>query len=184
MKHIVWRVRFSNWYGQINGIQYQIAYALLRPGDIILTTDKAKLTSYLIKGEWTHAALFVGKFLSNQNYYEVAEMTHKGFTKSMLFDLCKECDRFAILRPRTWDKDYIREVVLKNLKALEECEYDLKFDFDIKALYCSELIYQCDSWEKCRVDLSDFAGLGRQYVSPLAYWESPDVEIIYDSRSR
>jgi hypothetical protein len=180
MAHAIWRIRFSNWYSLMNGKQFNVAYALLRPGDILLSTDKSKLTSFLVKGPWTHAALCVGKWPNHP--YEVAEMVHGGFKKSMFFDFCKEADHIAILRCSKWSKDYLQHIVLANVKEFEGKPYDELFQFGVEALYCSELIYQADELHICKVDISDFAGLGKQYVSPLAYYESPTCSIVYETK--
>lgn len=101
--HVVPYTRFTLYYTSFKGWMYQRGYRLLQPGDIILTNDRWKLTSLLIPGEWTHAALCIDKGPE----FEVAEMTHTNFTHSTFFDLCKEATRVAILRCRDWDREYI-----------------------------------------------------------------------------
>ena len=87
-------IRFTTYYTDFRGHQFIIGYKRLQPGDIILTKDKRKLTTVLIGGEFTHAALCVNL----GRPYEIAEMTHHDYTKSFFFDVCKESDRVVILR--------------------------------------------------------------------------------------
>jgi uncharacterized protein YycO len=173
-------IRFTMYYPKISGRQYHDAYQYLYPGDIILTKDNKKLTTALIGGKWTHAALCVGIGARYKPGYEVAEMTHHGFTKSFFFDICKEADAICILRCNDWDKDYKKKVI-ENCLNLEGAKYDVEFSLsNIKAFYCSELIYACDSEKRLDVDLSDLAGLGREYLSPTGIYEAKNISVIIE----
>lgn len=169
-------IRFTTYYTDFKGLQFINGYQRLQPGDIILTKDKRKLTTVLIGGEFTHAALC----LNLGRPYEVAEMTHHDYTKSFFFDICKESDRVVILRCHDFDKAYIAKMVAK-CESFQECRYDTAFDLGVKALYCSELVYQADFERRLKIDLSDLAGLGRQYISPTGLWEAQNCSVVFDS---
>lgn len=149
---------------------------MLRPGDIILTDDKWKLTSMLIPGSWSHAALCVAK----DDDFEVAEMTHVNFTKSTFYDICSEATRVAILRCNDWDPVYAEKVIQACLQ-FSGVQYDVAFMPGPKALYCSELVYESDFERRLKVDTSDLAGIGIEYVSPDDLWEAGNIEVIWDS---
>lgn len=170
-------VRFSTYYPKVRGWQYLRGYSLLEDGDIILTTDDKKLAAAAIPGTMSHAALIVGK----GELWEMSEMTHHGYTKSTFFDACKEADRVMIIRCRDWDKKYIHDVVIPSAKALEKSDYDIEFELGVQALYCSELIYVSDKEKRLKVDLSDLAGIGREYISPDGLMLADNIEIIWDS---
>lgn len=175
--HVIPYIRFTTYYTSLRGWKYVRGYKLLKPGDIILTKDRKKLTSLLIGGDVTHAALCVHK---GSNKYEVAEMTHNHYTKSYFFDVCKESDRVIILRCRDWSQYYTKQVI-ERCKTFENAKYDVGFSLGIEALYCSELVYQSDFKRKLKVSLDDLADIGRPYIAPQDLLESKNCDVIWDS---
>jgi hypothetical protein len=171
-------VRFSFYYTSIRGWQYHEGYHRLKPGHILLTNDKWKLTSLLVPGEWTHAALCVGKGV----LCEIHEMTHRHFTQSAFFDICKESTRVVILRCTDWDEAYIIKVIEKSW-SFTDVPYDTSFLPGPKALGCSELIYEADVERRLLVDTSDLLGLGMPYVTPDDIRRARNVEVVWDSDS-
>ncbi len=177
--HVIPYIRLTTYYTSLRGAKYQAGYKLLKPGHILLSVDKKKLTSLLIPGEFTHASLCLSKN-GDLDKYEVAEMTHTNYTKSYFFDICKEADRVVILECLDWDEEYIEKVVSKCL-GFEDAVYDVKFGFGVKALYCSELVYQSDVEKRLQVNLEDLAGIGRQYISPTGLYKAKNVRVVWDS---
>jgi len=191
-------VRFSIYYTRFEGDKFVEAYKILEPGQFILAIDEKKATTVLVPGFTTHAAYVVSncqKFGGNK--YEVAEMTHRGYTKSYLFTICKEASRILICTCLYWDKEYKKDMV-KNISRFENVKYGVNFSLGIKALYCSELIYQLDritAFPKITeealsspdvrgvldVDLSDLAGLGRPYISPDGLLFASNTKVVWDS---
>ena len=145
--HIIPYIRFTTYYTSLRGWKYHRGHKVLQPGDIVLTLDRKKLTTLLIGGEMTHAALCVDKDAE----WEISEMTHDNYVRSNFFDICKESDRVMILRCTDWDETYTQQVVEK-CKTFVDAVYDVSFDFGVKQLYCSELVYQSD-FER-RLDVS------------------------------
>jgi len=176
LKHVIPYIRFSLYYTTFRGWKYHQGYKLLQPGDIILTQDKKKLTTYVIGGEFAHAALC----LSKDGVYEIAEMTHTDYTKSCFFDLCKEADKVTIVRCTDWDPEYIEKVIEK-CKTFEDATYDNQFQFGIKSLYCSELVYQADFEKRLKVSLEDLAGIGRPYISPFGLYNAENTVVIWEA---
>ena len=174
--HIIPYIRFTTYYTSLRGWKYHLGYKLLEKGDIVLTQDKKKLTSIVIGGEFSHAALCVSK----DGIFEVAEMTHTDFTKSCFFDLCKEADKVAIIRCKDWDKEYTKIVIKECLKQ-EDAKYDTKFQFGVKSLYCSELVYLSDIERRLKVSLDDLVGIGRPYISPFGLYKAENIKIIWES---
>lgn len=179
LKKVIPYIRFTTYYTSLRGWKYKRGYKLLQKGDILLTKDLKKLTTLLIGGEFTHAALCVG--VSPDCEWEISEMTHTDYTKSCFFDLCKEADRVVILRCADWDKDYIDKVIVPTCDSFVDAKYDDDFELGVKALYCSELVYQSDTEKRLKVDLSDLAGIGRPYVSPTDIWQAKNITVIWDS---
>lgn len=171
-------IRFSLYYTKIRGNQFNKGRLLLEDGDMILTIDKKKASTFIIPGVWSHVGLFLGD--STTHGYEVAEMTHHGYTHSFFFDLCKEADRLMIVRCKDFDAEYIRTVVAE-CKKYDGTDYDTQFKLGVKALYCSELIYLSDIEKRLQVSLRDLAGLNRPYLSPDGLAKAKNLEIIWDS---
>lgn len=174
MRKVIWRIRFTTYYTDFSGIKYKAGLKHLKKGSIVLTQDRLKLTGLLIPGIVDHACLCVN------DKHKIVEMTHLGFGECDFFDTCKESTRVIIMRCKRWDKYYINKIC-KYVFKFKDCDYDLDFTFGIKKLYCSELIYQADFKHKMRVDLSDFAGIGREYISPTGLLFSMDNYCVFDS---
>jgi len=175
LTHVVPVIRFTTYYTKFPGYKYHVLYDILQPGDIILTTDSKKLTTFLIPGQWSHAAVCVSK----DGDFEVAEMTHTDYTKSTFSDVCYESTRVVILRGNKFDKDYTDDFVGMT-RGFEGTPYDQKFELGVDALSCSELVYAADHQRRLGASLEDVAGLGRPYISPTGIYNS-DVTVIGDS---
>jgi len=151
----------------------------LQPGDIILTRDNWKLTSFLIPGHLIHAALCVAKD-DTDPLFEVAEMVRTGYRKSEFYDICHEADHVVILRCTDWDEEYVKRVV-ETCLSFDGLDYDVKFELGVKTLYCSELIVASDPEKRLDVSYADLIGLGRPYISPMGIYKAKNVELIWDS---
>ena len=176
--YIVPFIRFSFYYTSMRGKHYREGYALLQPGDIILTRDNWKLTSFLIPGHLIHAALCVSK---DGDGFEVAEMVSTGYRKSEFDDACHEADHVVILRCKDWDEEYTKQVIATCL-SFDGLNYDIKFELGIKTLYCSELIVASDPEKRLKVSYDDLIGIGRPYISPMGIYSAENVELIWDSK--
>lgn len=180
LNRIIPFIRISFYYSDMRGFKFKRAYKILRAGDIILCKDKWKLTTWLIPGEFSHAALCIDK--EEYSEFEIAEMTHKGFTKSTFYDIFRESTRLLILRCIDWDEKYIKKVTDK-CKTFEGTPYDDMFEFGIKALYCSEMIYEADEEKRLIVSIEDLMGLGKSYISPIGIYHAKNIEVIWDSEN-
>lgn len=213
MENIVWRLRFSNYYVSFTGKQYHEGYSLLKPGHTILVNDPNKVTSFLIPGLMDHAAYCrskgvkyapVPKLLSPNvdvtHPYEIGELTHKGYTQSYFFDLCKEAERVMILNCTKFDQQYIEAMnqYLEDILSVCIINYDNHFEMaDITPayisklkqtgqkiyldIYCSEISYLLDFERRWGASLADLAGLGRPYISPDGLAKANNAICIYDS---
>jgi hypothetical protein len=169
-------IRFTTYYTTMKGSTFHKMYKILKPGQIILTIDKKKLTTLLIPGEFSHAAFCVSKDME----WEISEMTHTHYTKSTFADVCFQSDRVLILECKDFDEAYINKMIDK-CKSLSGAEYDTDFSLGIEALYCSELIYQSDFEKRLQISLEDLAGLGKPYISPTGLLKALNCQIIYDT---
>ncbi len=170
----------------------------MTPGQFILCLDEKKGTAFLVPGFMTHATYVVNNcFYNNNQDYEVAELTHHGFTHSYLFTICKESDRILICDCVDWDLAH-KQRMIAAVPQFYKTSYDVGFRFGISTLYCSELVWFLDliathpeiSIEqlaeskllpKLKADLSDLEGLGQQYISPDGLLFAKNTRIIWDS---
>ena len=182
VKSVIPYIRFTTYYTSLRGKKYHKLYKELMAGDVILTIDKKKLTTLLIPGEFSHAAMCV----SLDQKWEVSEMTHTDYTKSTFFDICKESDRVVIMRckscPVSADTSYENiDKAIEKCKSFEGAKYDVSFDLGIHALYCSELIYQSYEDNFLEADLEDLVGLNRPYISPVGLYYAKNLRVVIDS---
>jgi hypothetical protein len=176
LKYIIPYVRFSTQLPKLNGEAYFASYFQLRPGHIILTVDRKRISTILIPGIFSHAAFCVNVGSGT----EVLEMTHTDFTESRFYDLARASDRVVILECMDWTESYIKDMISKAW-SFRNAKYDNEFKLGVEALYCSELIYQADFLKTLKVDLSDFAGIGRPYVAPDDLLFAKNVYCTFDS---
>ena len=177
VKNVIPYIRFTTYYTSMRGWKYHQVYDAIQPGDIILTTDKRKLTTVLIPGEWAHAAICVSK----DKQFEVAEMTHTDYTKSTVADVCFEADRVRVLRGQ-FSPQY-RTRFINKCKSFEGVPYDDQFELGIKALSCSELVWASDTEGLLGLSLKDIAGLGRDYISPTGISKAKHIDYVIDTEN-
>lgn len=148
----------------------------MKPGDVLLSKSSGHLTNVLIGGTYSHAALVVGP-------NRIAEMTANGFDIVDVDKFCKQSTRICLLRLKDGDEAY---GILMSYKALEfaNAEYDLDFTLGVETLYCSELCYQSDFEKRFQCDLTDLAGLGRPYISPVGLYQAKGLEIVLEWKDR
>ena len=164
--------RISWGHTRLTGKKYLEGYKLLKPGQILLSSDESRISSYLTPGELDHAALCV----SVGGDYEIGEMTHLGYTESLFFDICHTSDRVILLECLDWDTDYIQKVIEK-CKSLKGTCYDFQFQLGNMGLYCSELPAVCDIESRLNVPLYQ-EGF---YILPCWYYNHPRIKVIWDS---
>lgn len=106
--------------------------AVVREGDVILAYSRGEFTNYFIKGDFKHAAMYVGKG-------EIIQAIGKGVTLIDFEDFCASKDRIAILRPNFCDDGTCR-IAAMNAKSQLGKPFDYYFEIGSEAYYCAELI--------------------------------------------
>lgn len=127
---------------KISGKDYYEASGVIQPGDILLAETNGHLTTWLIPGFWTHAAIYCGKDPVT-GHELVVEAVGAGVIKNDLVTFMLSKDAVAILRPTFTDIETRGKAVALALKQAGK-PYDYEFDFqasDNKAFYCAELVY-------------------------------------------
>lgn len=120
---------------QIKGPDMRIILSNLQKGDILLRRYSHYLGSVLIKGYYSHAAIYVGD-------NKVIHMLSDGITSEDILTFLR-CDDICILRYN--DHSKINEAIETVLK-FENSKIEYDFNFDSKCsnkLYCTELVNCC-----------------------------------------
>lgn len=142
----------------------------MKPGDVLLSKSSGHLTNVLIGGTYSHAALVISTD-------KIAEMTANGFDIVDVDKFCKQSTRICLLRLNPEDEAY-GQLMAKKAMEFSSAEYDLDFTLGIESLYCSELCYQSDFEHRFRCDLTDLAGIGRPYISPVGLYQAKGLSIV------
>lgn len=117
---------------KVKASHYLIIKNLLRPGDIILTKTNGYLSNIFI-GKWTHAGMYSG-------YDSVIEATtERGVQEKHLIDFLLTKDRIKVIRPVGVSGQHIT-LAIRRAKLHIGKPYDFKFQPNVNAFYCSELL--------------------------------------------
>lgn len=134
---------------------------VLEPGDIVLVRRATTMTSVVIPGYWTHAALYVGSFDQIEDYFGVDaknvtdefERLNLDKSESYVFEAVEKgvsasghlkgllADSIVVLKPKVGAFDRLKavEFVLEHI----EKDYDYGLDFFSEGSFvCSELVYK------------------------------------------
>ena len=174
MWNIIPYIRFTFYYTSFRGWRYQRGYKFVKPGRIILTNDSWKFTAFIIPGPWSHATLCV----TRDSEFEIAEMTHRHFTRSTFYDLCHESTRVGIFECTDWDEEYVKTVI-KTCLTYKDALYGLRKG--PKFLSCSKMIVASDPEHRLKASHEDALGLGMSYVSPTDISEALNIRKVWDS---
>jgi hypothetical protein len=120
---------------KIKGVQMRKILDLLQPGDILLRKYDHYLGSVLIKGFWSHAAVYIGD-------NKVVHMLGDGITTEDILTFLR-ADHIFILRHK--DK-YMSGRICARAKDYsdDKIQYDYEFDLnDNTQMYCTEFVDVC-----------------------------------------
>jgi hypothetical protein len=188
VRRVLPKLRFTNNYTRLDGLEFKEMYRLMQEGDIVFSIDRKKGSAAIIGGEWSHAAICIAK---NESGIEIAEMVGTGYREVTFFDFCKEADEVAVKRCIDWDPDYIK-VVIEEARSHNKAPYDVQFLFEnyagkgsgkVEALYCSEHVYISDVKRILDVDLTDLMGIGHMYLSPTGLYNAKNCVLVMRSKS-
>lgn len=121
---------------QIKSKDYRLIQPLLVPGQTILSRKNGELSTLLIPGYWTHAALIKDK-------YTVIEATTKGVIETDLIDFLMTKDAVVVLKPKFATLEEMANAVKVAYAQIgKPYQFDMEFSVkDIHAFYCSMLCY-------------------------------------------
>ena len=108
------------------------ATKLLKRGDVVLVGGLRRFSSLIIKGQVTHAMLYVG---NKRFVHAVCD----GVESDSLTTIFREYDTLIILRPKTTSKEKINKAIKFTLDKIGT-PFDYEFTTDKQKFYCSELV--------------------------------------------
>jgi uncharacterized protein YycO len=113
---------------------YREIKALAKPGHVLISRVRGEFSNLFIPGTWSHAA-----FVLDEN--TVMEATFHGVVKTDLIDFVLKKDYVALLEDKFCTPEQRAKAVVAAY-SFEGLPYDKLFDQGVKALYCSELVYE------------------------------------------
>ena len=128
-------VVFGNSSYKLKGPDWRDIISLLKPGDIVGNAHDHYLSSFFIKGAFSHVGLYVG---NNQIIHIVTE----GMQKEDILTFLRADNAFVV---RPTNQSLVGEAIKRAYKQLvKDVEYDYDFDRqDTSQLYCSEFTDFC-----------------------------------------
>lgn len=168
--------RTGNQESLINKNQVDNLLSLIKEGDILLSYENGRPTSFLIKGYYDHAAIVsskmsvveaVGdKFVDGKNIGGVREVD--------LEEWLYKKDSVAVVRP-LYPSIYTNKLAASNSLSHIGKSYDYTFSLSEEKLYCSELVYIC-----YRVEDADFLKHIEGEILPHDYYELTQMSLEFD----
>jgi len=123
-------VLFGSSSYHVNGIDMRGVLNNLQPGDVLLRRYSHYLGSVVIKGYFSHAAIYIGDNI-------VVHMLGDGITREDILTFLR-CDDVAILRADQVSATYAK--IKADELSTQGILYDYDFVSDDTKLYCTELI--------------------------------------------
>lgn len=144
---------------------HKVRYAI-KPGTVILSATRGEFSSLFIPGDWSHAGVIATDGLS------VIEATSKGVIKTDLIDFMMSKDAICIMRSSFFDVDEMAQVAIEAERHLGK-PYDWQFvKGDIKAFYCSELVYHAHAQVKNDIPFTLRRTFGKLTVTPQDFYNA------------
>lgn len=145
--------RVGNQEALMSPEQVDRCIQLIEPGDILLSYESGRPTSFFIKGYYDHAALVTAKRTVMEavgDYYiKNPRGTKKNFGGVRQVDLeawLFKKDSVCIIRP-VYDSEKHKidhnKLASRSVFFYEGLGYDYNFKFGNEYIYCSELVYAC-----------------------------------------
>lgn len=174
---------------KITGKDYYKVLPKLKPGHIFLTRIRGELTSLIIPGYWSHAAIYSPQVIDNCFEF-VIEAEGPGVVRTDLVTFLTTKDEFLVLEP-IGIPDYVMELASSLAHQQMGKPYDYKLDLIFgdqmpAAYYCSGLDWW--SYDKACKEFKfpcPFVAkkqLGVFTISPDDIAKSRNFRVIHDSR--
>lgn len=175
----------------VTGLDYYKVLPLLKPGHIFVTKIRGELTSLIIPGYWSHAAIYTPQVIGNINEF-VTEAEGPGVVRTDLVTFLTTKDAFMILEPigvPDYVMDLAADMAHRGLGERYDYQLNIIFGSDIpQAFYCSGLVWwaydrACNEFKFPSTFIAK-KQLGVLTVSPDDIAKSGKFRVVYDSRGK
>lgn len=166
LQRVLPKIRFSTQPPRMTSEQFRRFMNVVQPGDIVFSKDRSKLSNLMIGGFWAHVGVvdLTGEII--EAHYPKVRRIHPA-------EFCFTSDLVGIVRP---GDALLRKSIAENSPKFIGMPYDTLFVDGRESLYCSELVWTLDPFNKLGFDTTDEVGLGIGYVSPDDIFKAVDVE--------
>lgn len=155
---------------------YRSMKALMKPGDILITSTRGELTTILIPGFWSHNAIVV-----DEN--SCVEAIGLGVVKTDLIDFILTRDYAVLMRPKNMSDEQLQKVADFTISKIGAM-YDYEFESDNEQFYCSELAYRGLKEVDPKFPFELRERMGQMTVVPEDFWRAADkFDLIWSSKS-
>lgn len=173
----------------VTGQDYYRVLPLLKSGHIFVTKIRGELTSVIIPGYWSHAAIFTPQVIGNINEF-VTEAEGPGVILTDLVSFLLTKDEFMVLEP-IGTPNYVMELAADLAHRAVGAMYDYSLQVEFcdsipKAFYCSGLVWW--AYDRACKEFkfpSTFVAkkqLGVFTISPDDIAKSGRFRVVFDSR--
>jgi uncharacterized protein YycO len=167
---------------RITGVQYHEIKPHLRPGSIFVTYISGELTSAIIPGNWSHAAIYTDEEL-------VTEAEAPGVIQTDLITFITSKDYLLLLEPICELQTEVMKLAASIATKQVGKPYDFQLDDRSQAFYCSELVwfsYQ-SACKQLGVEcpFKPTIIMGEPMITPQQLADDQiNFRVLYDSRKR
>lgn len=127
------KIGFRFGHGHISYAQVQEVLKHVKPGSIILTRIKGELSNFMIPGFYTHAALVLDSNVVIEALYPKVKLTN-------MYDFMMSKNHIVVVEPQFANEAEMFRASQKGYELLDS-DYDLNFEPNNKAFYCSEVVW-------------------------------------------
>jgi uncharacterized protein YycO len=130
-------IHYKPKFHKVKGHQIRKLLSYLNKGDILLRRFDGYLSTFAIKGFWSHAGIYIGDD-------RVIHALGQGVTEEDILDFCRT-DHLAVMR---LSRDYVHyrspSAVVSTAIEMKGVPYDYDFNFkDRSSTSCTELVNLC-----------------------------------------
>lgn len=168
-------VRFEP--AKITGIHYYLWRNIIKPGDVLLSSNDAYFGSNFINpSEIKHGAFYIGE--DSEGVCNVTEMIGEGCVMTDLVSFLTSKDRVIIVRPKF---EYNLNAAIMNSISRVGSKYDYEFEKGDDEYYCFEHIVLAYKKGNSTLNFKNTLTLGHLYYSSSAFLDEDLFEILVDS---
>jgi Permuted papain-like amidase enzyme, YaeF/YiiX, C92 family len=160
---------------KVNPNQMELIRNKLQHGDFIFARREWFLKNVIVPGKYKHVGVY------NRLKNCVMEMQNDGYVETPFHLFCRRYTEVAVSRCVKFNPEYLNKFV-ENMESFSDKDYDSKFSFNTKSMYCSEACYHADSDKLLGYEAQPFFWLN--VFIPHTLFSLPAMELKFKIRPR